>query len=570
MGVPSYFAWIVKLIKKRGLTNMIHKNLNGSTKRLYLDFNCLIHRACRTAVSNSEEEMINSVITVLREVIDHVKPRDLVYISIDGSVPMGKCKQQRFRRFKSVKESRDIAQIKSKYGVAHEKHPFDFNAISPGTQFMNRLSNGIAERILQWKATEPGLDYILSDSLEPGEGEHKIMRHIRSHRPSREDQIVIYGLDADLIFLSLGLHHHSTYLFRENVLREMVEDCIPDYIYLNIGDLRENIVQLIVQSDDIVQLPTRIGRCFLREITDYNADNLINDYIFINFFLGNDFVNRIYCLSIRNRGCETVLQIYRYCLRQNNDYLVKERTHRPGSVGPAQDGGRVYISPTFLHGFLDCLADYEVFYWHNPPPYHPPTIEQGISPMEKEIEQYGIVEGYLHDLQLDSSDRSFKPKYYQRLFPLYPRYSIEENIDYICRKYWSTVRWTLEYYLGNCPDWDWYYPFEYAPLIDDLLRHHRAVNNYPFKDNGPIDVHHQLMIILPPQSFHLLPPIYKRIVHHRLYSRFFPSEYDYHYYGHRFTWECPPKIPVLDSRKTQPFYEYLSRHGKMPELEQAT
>ena len=65
--------------------------------------------------------MIKHVIDVLKEVINHVKPTELVYIAIDGSVPMGKCKQQRFRRFKSIKESNETDYIRQKYGVKLEK-----------------------------------------------------------------------------------------------------------------------------------------------------------------------------------------------------------------------------------------------------------------------------------------------------------------------------------------------------------------------------------------------------------------------------------------------------------------
>jgi 5'-3' exonuclease len=549
MGVPSYFGWIMKQVKKFGLFDMVHSRLKGSTKRLYLDFNCLIHRACRECKDGSEDDMIARVISTLKEVIDHVKPSDLVYISIDGSVPMGKCKQQRFRRFKSVKEAHEIDQIRQKYGQKPEQSKFDFNAISPGTSFMNKLATAIGSKIEQWKLLEPNLQFILSTSHEPGEGEHKIMKHIKTNRPETDQQIVIYGLDADLIFLSLGLHHSATYLFRENTFHENIAGEVSDYLYLNIGDLRENVIRLIVQADDIIQLPTNIGRFFLKEIVDYDSTCLINDYIFFNFFLGNDFVNRLYCLSIRNRGCEIMLQIYRYCLRQCKGHLVNCQN------------GQISVNNHFLHHFLECIAEYEEHWWKDPPKYYPPPIESGLSAMEQEIEEYGRIDRYLHNLQVTLHDRWFKSKYYHRLFNLSQHYSLEENISYICRKYWSTVKWTLEYYLSDCPDWEWYYPFEYAPLMDDLIHHFRTINNSPFKNNAPIDVTHQLMIILPPKSFHLLPGIYRRILHNRQFAHYFPSNFDYLCYGHRFAWECSPNIPILDSKMTRSYYEYLHRHA---------
>jgi len=55
---------------------------------------------------------------------------------------------------------------------------------------------------------------VLSGSDEPGEGEYKIFEHIRTCKNNQENHI-IYGLDADLIMLSLLQLPKQIYLYRE-------------------------------------------------------------------------------------------------------------------------------------------------------------------------------------------------------------------------------------------------------------------------------------------------------------------------------------------------------------------
>jgi len=58
---------------------------------------------------------------------------------------------------------------------------------------------------------------VVSGSDIPGEGEHKVFEYIREHNEIEDQKTVIYGLDADLIMLTINnlSYCKNMYLFRE-------------------------------------------------------------------------------------------------------------------------------------------------------------------------------------------------------------------------------------------------------------------------------------------------------------------------------------------------------------------
>jgi 5'-3' exonuclease len=96
----------------------------------------------------------------------------------------------------------DMSNIYNEYEYLSMKISFDKNLISPQTDFMNDFIN-----LLNKENFKSGMKVKISDFSEKGEGEKKIVVHIKKHC-SQNDQIIIYSPDADMIIMTMILKYN--------------------------------------------------------------------------------------------------------------------------------------------------------------------------------------------------------------------------------------------------------------------------------------------------------------------------------------------------------------------------
>jgi 5'-3' exonuclease len=261
MGIPYYFKKITDeypdvIQTKDSLFN------NKLINYLFLDFNCCIYGCVNELVKNDteyknnkefEKDLIKKVLEYIDKIFNYIKPKELFYISIDGIPPRSKMIQQRNRRYMKYWKLNKLPNKKNIY-------EWDTNAISPGTEFMNQLSISIKNKI-ETEDKFKNIISILSDSIEEGEGEFKIFNYIdnnysklfndkscnETNNEIDNKQCIIYGLDADLIMLSMlnaeKFHKLKFYLLREPLFLEVKDynnENVP-FIFLNIEKYIKNI-----------------------------------------------------------------------------------------------------------------------------------------------------------------------------------------------------------------------------------------------------------------------------------------------------------------------------------------
>jgi len=521
MGIPFYFRYLI-----RTHPAMLQKQIPANVSTLYIDSNSIIYdcfhaMSADPAVPFSEAALIQSVCYKIRHYLLYVRPHKTVLVAFDGVAPLAKMDQQRTRRNKHL-----FDPTVSTGGGAPIKQPavWNTNAITPGTQFMLDLATALEDQFSKWRAENafPGVELLLSTAANPGEGEHKLFAHLRSHITIGGD-VVVYGLDADLIMLSL-LHRRYTGL--DNKLWIFREAPHFDKGKKEDKDKKEG------KDEGCLHLDVgMLSRCLLKDMGS-SDEKRIDDYVFLCFFLGNDFLPHFPCMNIRTHGMPVLLDMYRDVCRQG-EYMV--------------DAATGTVNWPVLQRWINKCASMEVECFRKEKDTRDKmatTMWRGISlkdPTEVVDQVPLLFRG--EEAYIDAGcTRGWEHRYYKVLFPG------DLNIPNLCKEFLRGLEWVWCYYTRGCDDWRWRYSLSYPPLMADLARHYtETVPTSPtgvgYRASGPVHPHVQLAYVLPPENRHMIPC--KEFVD-RLSERIQLSgkpRFEWAY--SRFFWEAHVELPEL-------------------------
>jgi 5'-3' exoribonuclease 2 len=376
MGVPTFFRWICvrypKIIRdtiEREPVEMDGRMVpvdideeapNGEFDNMYLDMNGIIHPCCRPEdgpAPEDEEHMYENIFLYLDRLVRIIRPKKLLYMAIDGVAPRAKMNQQRARRFRAAQERDEIEreQVKLRQDWEAEgrvlpnrqlSKPFDSNVITPGTHFLHKMSEAIRYYIHDRQTNDPlwqklKFRVILSDANIPAEGEHKLMDFIRAQRaqPNYDPNTrhCLYGADADLIMLGLATHEAHFSIIREVVMPVSEKKCTLCGASGHVasectGEAEEDEAVGVGIQKPFQILSVAILRQYLtlqfHELHDrmpaenpYDFERCIDDFVFMCFFVGNDFLPHLPSLSIRDGSIDQMISLYIEILPTMEKYL---------------------------------------------------------------------------------------------------------------------------------------------------------------------------------------------------------------------------------------------------------
>jgi len=536
MGIPSYFSYIVKnhshIIQK--LVDIKAQSKTQSFNNLYLDCNSIIYDAVHSIdFSKLTETEVNSIIRVVFNKIDEyiflINPDTNVFIAFDGVAPVAKLDQQRERRYKSFYQ----AEISKTIFKDAKPDVWNTAAITPGTVFMKELCD--RSRIYFNDPKRYGIKKIIvSPSDEYGEGEHKLFQYIRDFPKEHSDlKTVIYGLDADLIMLSIN--HlpiaKEIYLFREtpHFIQSINRDLEPNENYvMDIPELARIITNDMQDSG---------------ESEDFGFINRVYDYIFLCFFLGNDFLPHFPAVNIRTGGVDKMLNAYKATIGSTKEVLTDGKTIYWNNVRKLVQH-LANLEEEYFQNEMKLRDKREKIYYQTDTPENIFKKFDAIPNYERELEKY-----------INPFKEGWIKRYYKSLFPntilgskkKMEDVDFEKEIQKMSMNYLEGLEWTMKYYTIGCPDWRWSYKYSYPPLFTDLIHNIPVFQRVlvPFVNPKPVRPLVQLCYVLPLNSLKLLPPkLYDLLTSN--YADWYKTDCEFIWAFCRYFWESHVQLPEID------------------------
>jgi 5'-3' exonuclease len=548
MGIPSFYRHLLRQYPKLVSRGVGHKQ----PEWLCLDFNCAMYHVLRSmrpftpdAATKWETEFCDEISAYMKSLVVLVRPTKGVYVSCDGVVCAAKRQQQRMRRFKgpwfaaaelAVKNTAmapattitetdapahvfvslpPVATITETDAPAHVSATlppvagaWDQNALTPGSAFMAKLGASLTKAGARL-STQIKVPVTVSTTSEPGEGEHKLLRAMRAARPA---SCTIYGLDADLILLSMLLGAETGAEVR--LLREAQEfeshrnSDVPEWRTLDIAGLTQVLIPEAKQGQ-------------------------VTDFVAAMSLLGNDFLPRSLTRTVRGDGIPQVLSGLREWVWPAGHSIV-------GADGRLSRDGLLALLGTWaaaeendmLAVVLDAIRASR----------RPAGI--GATPAETALKEWQA-----SPARWCALGRLLAPNGKQ-LIPAWR--GVYRSVWHAgsAADYLSGVAWVWDYYAGSRVDQGWTFPAHLPPLWSDVVA---ALSEMPagsavvpppvvWADSLPEWVH--LLSVLPVASARrLLPATRQGLMTAETW--WWPDAWSLFDVGRGQMWECEPVIPMI-------------------------
>ncbi|MGH0123271.1 UNVERIFIED_CONTAM: hypothetical protein FKN15_021011 [Acipenser sinensis] len=434
------------------------------------------------AAPKNEDEMMVAIFEYIDRLYNIVRPRKVLYMAIDGVAPRAKMNQQRSRRFRASKEGVELTEEKSR----------------------------IREEVLQ------RADLIML-GLATHEPNFTIIRE--EFKPNKPRPCGLCGQVGHEIKDCQGVAREK------QGEHDQFADSLPcseqEFIFIRIAVLREYLERELTMAS----LPF-----------PFDIERSIDDWVFMCFFVGNDFLPHLPSLEIREGAIDRLVGIYKDVVHRTgadkpaflpSGQFAPQALGRRGGPQPV-DNPRHAAFNMRMHG-----RDQQ-----NMTPSGSRDASDG-SPSPS-----GGVKRKAQDSDSEPEpednirlwEEGWKQRYYKNKFDVDA--SDEKFRRKVVKSYVEGLCWVLRYYYQGCASWKWYFPFHYAPFASDFkdikgMFTEFELGTKPFK---PLE---QLMSVFPAASGNFLPVSWQKLMTDPNSSiiDFYPDDFAIDLNGKKYAWQ---------------------------------
>ncbi|CAL1532127.1 unnamed protein product [Lymnaea stagnalis] len=344
----------------------------------------------------------------------------------------------------------------------------------------------------------------------------------------------------------------------------------------------------------------------------YDFERALDDWVFMCFFVGNDFLPHLPSLEIREGAIDRLVKLYKNVVMKTGGYLTdsgvvnlsrvqlvmsdlgkvedeifkkrreteldfrrrdKQKKQRMKQQQNAQRpkwmmGGQFAPQALGKPGSLNAVA--------NPRQAAFESRKQNMSTsggggaaaelkslMQKECfqvgdkrkaEEQGGRGGQDSDEEEEAPDDvrlwedGWKDRYYKSKFDVD---ADDQEFRYtVAKHYVRGLCWVLRYYYQGCASWKWYFPYHYAPFASDFVNIGDLPNDFE-KNTQPFKPLEQLMGVFPAASKKHLPITWRTLMEdpESPIIDFYPTDFKIDLNGKKYAWQGVALLPFVDETR---------------------
>jgi 5'-3' exonuclease len=308
-----------------------------------------------------------------------------------------------------------------------------------------------------------------------------------------ERHVIVHGLDADLILLTLANAHHCKSL---RLAREA-----PSFV--------RQIDPTLSPSDTYVVDIPRLADSIAGDM-GADADAATSDYVFLMSMLGNDFLPHQPAISIRDGGIERVCAAYNVVRAEDPAFRVLH-PGPPGTNTQVPDWAQLQVLLGELAGREDrVMAKLS----KRRRGYASRTAQPGAVPTTKPEELEAIwnkLPGFQNGAEnwIDAGSPGWRGRYYEHGTGEIvddPEMPWSPWLEKATEDWLAGLQWVWEYYTGPNPSWTWQYQGTHPPPLLLEVARMGSFDDQTDKlaawrgESAPVSDAEQTAKVLPPRN----------------------------------------------------------------------